>query len=175
LLHFAHLYCSFLQAKTGTTHHGSEASDTQDVCSCRQRGQPEHLGLLQCEEKTWKAKEGDDGDTRGDGTGDRLDIGDAASSWSASKEAATAIVFWTEGKYPAVAPKAKRRRVNWSKGKPREKVKAALAEWKEGAVDENGESLPLLGFANIVGIPERTFRDYAIGKKVIGAGSGRDR
>jgi hypothetical protein len=72
-----------------------------------------------------------------------------------------------------VAPKAKRRRVNWSKGEPREKLQAALAEWKEGAVDENGGALPLLGFANIVGIPERTFRDYASGKKIIGASVGR--
>jgi hypothetical protein len=34
-----------------------------------------------------------------------------------------------------VAPKAKRRRVNWSKGDDRVKLEAALSEWKEGAVD----------------------------------------
>jgi hypothetical protein len=53
------------------------------------------------EKQTWKAKEGDDGDTRGDGTCDRIGMGSASFSQSASKEEAITIVFWTKDPSPA--------------------------------------------------------------------------
>jgi hypothetical protein len=74
------------------------------------------------------------------------------------------------------APQAKRRRTNWSKGDNRVKLEAALSKWKEegrGTFDKNGEALSLRQFADIEGIPVRTFRNYTSGKRDIGACCGR--
>jgi hypothetical protein len=71
------------------------------------------------------------------------------------------------------APKVRLSRVNWSKGDNRTKLEAALIKWKKEVLDENGEALSMLAFANIEGIPKRTFSKYASGKLKVGASVGR--
>ncbi len=56
------------------------------------------------------------------------------------------------------ALKAKQKRVDWRKGDKLAKLEGALTKWKEKVLDENGEALSIHAFANIEGIPERTFR-----------------
>jgi hypothetical protein len=61
-------------------------------------------------------------------------------------------------------------------GAPKVKqIEPALLRWKEKGLDENGEAPSMLAFANIEGIPERTFRKYASGKQEVGASVGRKR
>jgi hypothetical protein len=57
-----------------------------------------------------------------------------------------------------VAPEAKQSRMNWSKGDNRTKLEVPLSKWKEEPLDENGAALSIHDFANIEGIPERSFR-----------------
>jgi hypothetical protein len=70
----------------------------------------------------------------------------------------------------AAAPtKAKKRRMNWSKGDNRAKLEASLSKWNRGgALDENGGALSMTEFANIEGIPPQTFYTYASGKEKFG-------
>jgi hypothetical protein len=73
---------------------------------------------------------------------------------------------------------AKRRRVNWSKGDNRAKLQASLLKWRNlGFLDENGRvlSMTMTEFANIEGIPPRTFCTYASGKRAGGAHVGTRR
>jgi hypothetical protein len=71
-----------------------------------------------------------------------------------------------------VSPKAKMSRVNWSKGDNRAKLEAALIKWKDEPLDENGEFISMLAFANMQGIPKRTFSNYASGKLKVEASVG---
>ena len=66
------------------------------------------------------------------------------------------------------APAPKRIQVNWSKGEALVQLDAAVSMWTKAPVDDNGEALSIVAFANLSGIPPCTFQKYATGRQKAG-------